>query len=131
MLFTDPIEVLLHQLRHAAILAGKIADVTLPKTITATTVLLAAACLTAAPAAADDDTFVGALEMIGVTAESPAAAAEMGRSVCAGFNAGQALPVVVEQLSAGHDLSFETASMVAGFAVAEYCDHHESALRLG
>lgn len=99
--------------------------------MTVTALLIAAAFLGAAPAAADDETFVGALEMIGVTVDSSAAAAEMGRAVCAGFDAGQPLPAVVEQLSAGHGLSFETASMVAGFSVAEYCDDHESALSLG
>jgi hypothetical protein len=93
--------------------------------------LIGAALLSAAPATADDDTFVGALEMLGLDVEDPAAVVAMGRSVCADFDAGATLPAVVDRLSADRGLSIEDASLVAGFSVAEYCDQHEDALHGG
>lgn len=101
------------------------------KSLTVPLALTAAALLTAAPAAADDATFLGALEMIGVVVDGPAAAGEIGRAVCAGFDTGQPLPAVVQQLATGHGLDHETAGMIAGFSVAEYCDHHHGMLDLG
>lgn len=88
-----------------------------------------AACIAAPPAAADDQMFVDALDMIGVSVGDSAAAAAVGRGVCASFDAGTPLPTVVDRLADEHDLSTEDASLVTGFAVAEYCDRHEGALR--
>ena len=86
------------------------------------------ALLSAAPASADDETFLGALEMVGIAADDPAAAVAMGRSVCASFDNGQTVPVIVDRLSTQHGLSVDQAGLVTGFSVAEYCDHHEGAL---
>lgn len=85
----------------------------------------------AGPAAADDETFVGALEMIGVDVGGAAAAAAMGRSVCADLDRALTVPAVVARLSDQHGLTAEDAALVTGFSVAEYCDHHEGALQLG
>lgn len=90
--------------------------------------LFATAFAFAAPATADDQMFADALDMIGVVVGDPAA---VGRGVCASFDAGQSLPTVVDRLSAAHGITVDDASMVAGFSVAEYCDHHEGALTLG
>ncbi|GAA1683178.1 hypothetical protein MMUR_21740 [Mycolicibacterium murale] len=98
------------------------------KSFSVTTALFAAAFSFAAPATADDQMFADALDMIGVSVGDPAA---VGRGVCASFDAGQTLPAVVDQLSAAHGITVDDASMVAGFSVAEYCDHHEGALTLG
>lgn len=65
--------------------------------------------------------------MLGITID-PVSAVAMGRSVCSSFDDGLSLPAVVGQLSAAHGLSIEDASLVAGFSVAEYCDHHKEAL---
>ncbi|MGW0160212.1 DUF732 domain-containing protein [Mycobacterium sp. NPDC003323] len=108
-----------------------IEDMALLKSLALSAALIVAGGVTAAPAVADDETFRGALEMIGVVVDSPAAAGEMGRAVCAGFDAGHPLPAVADQLAAGHGVDLETAGMIAGFSVAEYCDHHKGALSLG
>ncbi|AQA04279.1 hypothetical protein BVC93_19700 [Mycobacterium sp. MS1601] len=101
------------------------------KTLTVCAALTTAAGALSAPAAADDALFVDMLDMVGISVGDSATAVAVGRGVCASLDSGQQLPAVVEQLSATHGITVEDASMVAGFSVAEYCDHHEGALKPG
>lgn len=82
----------------------------------------------AVPAAADDQDFADALEIIGVAVDGPGSAGAMGRSACARLDGGDDVVSTVNALAASHGLDLETAALVVGFSVAEYCDHHEGAL---
>ena len=88
-----------------------------------TVFLSAVALVSAAPASADenDDVFVAAVANGGITMSDPDTAIAMARTVCAGLDATQPVPLVTMKLMKDTNLTPRQSGYFIGLAVAAYC----------
>jgi hypothetical protein len=91
---------------------------------------LSAAALVAltsvAPASADqmDDAFAAALPKAGITMSDPATAIGMARTVCAGLDSNQTVPVLALKVMRDTNLAPRQAGFFIGLSVAAYCPQY-------
>jgi hypothetical protein len=89
-------------------------------------VFLSGALVSAAPASADqmDDAFVAALPQAGITMSDPGTAIGMARTMCAGLDSNQTVPVLALQVMRDTNFSPRQAGFFIGLSVAAYCPRY-------
>ena len=80
-----------------------------------------------APASADetDDAFIAALASRGITMPDPDTAIAMARTVCAGLDTNQTVPILAMQLMRDNNLSPRDSGFFIGLSVAAYCPQYK------